>query len=208
MIGLDPKNKAWHVLSLRNNSLHSLIVTVQVVLETTLSDITALPFLSFTLLMQPIHLGIGIVEGLATASIVTFLWLAQPEILARQRENNHAARRPLRKVVTGLLIATFVTGGVLSWFASEHPDGLEWSIARLTGSEELAAPAAPIHGTLEKLQEKLSFMPNYSPRHAARNADASTIAPNTSAAGLLGGLLTLLASFLIGFTLKRRRTGH
>lgn len=179
-----------------------------VVLETTLSDITALPFLSFTLLMQPIHLGIGIVEGLATAGIVTFIWQAQPEILARRRGNNQEARRPLRKVVTGLLIVAIVTGGLLSWFASEHPDGLEWSIARLTGSEELAAPTAPIHGALEKLQEKLSFMPDYSPRNAARNASASTIAPNTSAAGLLGGLLTLLVSFLIGFTLKRRRTGH
>jgi cobalt/nickel transport system permease protein len=179
-----------------------------VVLETTLSDISALPFLSFTLLMQPIHLGIGIVEGLATAGIVSFIWQAQPEILARRMGNNHAARRPLRKVVTGLLIAAIVTGGILSWFASEHPDGLEWSIARLTGSEELAAPTVTIHGALEKLQEKLSFMPDYSPRNAARNASASTIDPNTTAAGLLGGLLTLLASFLIGFTLKRRRTGH
>ena len=179
-----------------------------VVLETTLSDITALPFLSFTLLMQPIHLGIGIVEGLATASIVTFIWQAQPEILARRMGNNPAARRPLHKAVTGLLIAAIVTGGLLSWFASEHPDGLEWSIARLTGSEELAVPATPIHDALEKLQEKSSFMPDYSPRHASRNAAAGTVAANTSAAGLLGGLLTLMASFLIGFTLKRRRPGH
>jgi cobalt/nickel transport system permease protein len=179
-----------------------------VVLETTLSDITALPFLSFTLLMQPIHLGIGIVEGLATASIVTFIWQAQPEILAQWQGDNHAARIPLRKVVTGLLIAAIVTGGFLSWFASERPDGLEWSIARLTGSEELAAPASPTHYTLNKLQEKSSFMPDYSPKNAGRKASASTIVPNTSTAGLLGGLLTLLASFLTGFTLKRRWTGH
>lgn len=178
-----------------------------VVLETTLSSITALPFLSFFLLMQPIHFGISIVEGLATAGIVTFLWQAQPEILARQQEHNHSSRRPLRKLLAGLLVAAIVIGGLFSWYASEHPDGLEWSIARLTGSEELAKPATPIHGTLEKLQENLSFMPDYSPRHVARDAAAGSVAANTSAAGLLGGLLTLVASFLIGFTLKRRRTG-
>jgi cobalt/nickel transport system permease protein len=179
-----------------------------VVLETTLSEITALPFLSFALLMQPIHLGISIVEGLATAGIVTFLRQAQPDILARQMSNNLAAQKPYKKVIAGLLAGAIVTGGLLSWFASEHPDGLEWSVARLTGSEELAIPAPPIHGTLKKLQEKSSFMPDYRPRNAARTASTGTIDPGTSAAGLLGGLLTILASFLIGFTLKRRRTGH
>jgi cobalt/nickel transport system permease protein len=122
--------------------------------------------------------------------------------------NNLAAQKPYKKVIAGLLAGAIVTGGLLSWFASEHPDGLEWSIARLTGSEELAAPPEPIHDTLKKLQEESSFMPDYNPRNAARKTSTGTIAPSTSAAGLLGGLLTLLASFLIGFTLKRRRTGH
>ena len=52
-----------------------------VVLETLFSGISELPFSTFVLLMQPIHLAIGIVEGLVTAAVVTFVWKARPEIL-------------------------------------------------------------------------------------------------------------------------------
>ena len=31
--------------------------------------------------MQPIHLAIGVVEGLATAAVVSFVWQARPRIL-------------------------------------------------------------------------------------------------------------------------------
>ena len=44
-----------------------------VVLETTASGISELPFGSFVLLMSPVHLAIGIVEGLATAAVVAFV---------------------------------------------------------------------------------------------------------------------------------------
>ena len=64
-----------------------------VVLETTASGITELPFTTFVLLMQPIHLAIGIVEGLVTAAVVLFVYRAQPELLAR-----NAAGEPLRGV--------------------------------------------------------------------------------------------------------------
>ena len=53
-----------------------------VVLETWFSGISELPFSTFVLLMQPIHLGIGIVEGLVTAAVVSFVWKAHPETLA------------------------------------------------------------------------------------------------------------------------------
>lgn len=52
-----------------------------VVLETTASGISALPFAQFVELMLPIHLAIGVVEGLATAAIVIFISKAQPSLL-------------------------------------------------------------------------------------------------------------------------------
>lgn len=52
-----------------------------VVLETTASGISALPFAQFVELMLPIHLAIGVVEGLATAAIVIFISRAQPSLL-------------------------------------------------------------------------------------------------------------------------------
>ncbi len=52
-----------------------------VVVQTLLSGITELPFFTFLALMQPIHLAIGVVEGLVTAMLVVFIWKARPEIL-------------------------------------------------------------------------------------------------------------------------------
>ena len=54
-----------------------------VVLETVLSGKTELPFGTFVLLMQPIHLAIGVVEGLVTAAVVSFVWKARPEIIEK-----------------------------------------------------------------------------------------------------------------------------
>ena len=94
------------------------------------------------LLMQPIHLAIGLVEGLVTAAVSAFVCRARPGDLTpppwrRGRWAIVAARHP-----GGLPGRRAGTGGVVSWFASAHPDGLEWAIARVTGSEELPDPAA------------------------------------------------------------------
>lgn len=64
-----------------------------VVLETVLSGRAALPLARFALLMQPIHLAIGLVEGLATAAVVAFVRQARPEVLVTA-----AAGRPLGPV--------------------------------------------------------------------------------------------------------------
>ncbi|MDR2662639.1 MAG: energy-coupling factor ABC transporter permease, partial [Treponema sp.] len=49
-----------------------------VVLETLFSGITELPFGTFVLLMQPIHLAIGLVEGIVTAAVLCFVHSARP----------------------------------------------------------------------------------------------------------------------------------
>lgn len=113
-----------------------------VVLETLLSGKTELPFGTFVLLMQPIHLAIGIVEGLVTAAVVTFVWKARPEILERTSTGQAFGNISMRKVLTGLVIAVIIIGGVLSWFASSNPDGLEWSIAKTIGTSGLEVPVA------------------------------------------------------------------
>jgi cobalt/nickel transport system permease protein len=46
-----------------------------VVMETLLSGKSELPFSSFVLMMQPIHLAIGIVEGFVTAGVINYVHL-------------------------------------------------------------------------------------------------------------------------------------
>ncbi|MGN0413389.1 MAG: energy-coupling factor ABC transporter permease, partial [Lachnospiraceae bacterium] len=67
-------------------SVLGCILTLQlgafsVTLETLASDITELPFAAFVGVMQPIHLAIGLVEGLITAAVLAFIYEMRPELL-------------------------------------------------------------------------------------------------------------------------------
>lgn len=172
-----------------------------VVLETTLSGISALPFRTFVSLMQPIHLGIGIVEGIVTAIIVGFVHKARLDIFTEQDQSRASI---MKSVVPAFLALTLVTGGALSWFASEHPDGLEWSIAKVTGTEELAGAKSVLHGALSALQEKLAFLPDYNFRQADGAKEAGSKL-GTSIAGIAGAFITLGVALLAGLFLRRRQ---
>jgi cobalt/nickel transport system permease protein len=178
-----------------------------VVMETFFSGITALPFSSFLILMQPIHLGIGLVEGLATAGVVSFIWKARPEILDSAMREKPIGRLPIRNVIGAILVITVITGGILAWFASEHPDGLEWSIEKVTGMPEIESHDQAVHNTLENIQEKTSLMPDYAFRKDDNSpepflADART---GTTIAGLFGGLVVMILGMFMGYILKKRR---
>jgi len=183
-----------------------------VVLETVTSGISELPFVTFLLLMQPIHLGIGLVEGLVTAAVVSFVWKSQPEIMTRAAAHQAMGKISVKKVVAGLAVATVLIGGALSWFASSNPDGLEWSIAKVVGGDGELASSGRIHQSLATLQKKLAFLPDYGFRSSAGadnapgakpEAAGAVVDPGTSVSGLVGGVLTLLVAVLIGWLLRR-----
>jgi cobalt/nickel transport system permease protein len=184
-----------------------------VVLETLTSGISELPFGTFVLMMQPIHLAIGIVEGLVTAAVTLFIFKARPEILELDAGQAAPAGMPMRRVLATLAVVTIITGGALSWFASAYPDGLEWSMAKTSGKEELEAPEDGIHGALTALQEKTAFLPNYGFKTAEEAAEPETggdaaawpaVDVGSSVSGLVGGVLTLLLAAALGLFLKSR----
>jgi len=177
-----------------------------VVLETLASGISALPFSTFALFMQPVHLAIGVVEGAATAGIIYFVIKARPDILDAVPESSPS----LRNVALGLAFTALLIGGVFSWFASEKPDGLEWAVARVTGSEEIAPPKTATHSVFERFQQNIALLPGYAfkkPDNAAveQSRGAPVVNPETSAAGIIGGMLTLGIVLLAGVLLRRRR---
>ncbi len=182
-----------------------------VVLETLFSGISELPFGAFVLLMQPIHLAIGIVEGFVTAAVVGFVWKAYPEIVTPENSTASLDRKFMRPVLVGLLVCAIITGAALSWFASANPDGLEWSMFKTSGHEELENPDG-IHKSLQHLQENTAFLPDYGFKVGSGESEPATeetepwpaVSTGTSVSGLVGGALTLLIAGLIGFGLKRR----
>jgi cobalt/nickel transport system permease protein len=182
-----------------------------VVLETLFSGVTELPFDTFVLLMQPIHLAIGIVEGLATSAVVLFVWKARPEIINAVSISTPVENLSMRTVLIGFLAAAVVTGGVLSWFASSNPDGLEWSIAKTAGTDELKTDRKGLQTALGSAQEKTALLPDYgfNAKDTELPAEAPISVPivdtGKTVSGLVGGALTLLLAGLLGFALKRRK---
>ena len=186
-----------------------------VVVETRVSGISELPFGTFLLLMQPIHLAIGIVEGIVTAAVVLFVWKARPELFAPASGGVAALAGgvPMKKVLAGLALASVLTGGILSWFASSYPDGLEWSMAKTSGSEGLETPEDGLHGALSALQGKLAFLPDYGfrkpggdeapPEQPGEAVSWPAVDPGTTLSGLVGGGMTLLLAGLAGLVIKR-----
>jgi cobalt/nickel transport system permease protein len=177
-----------------------------VVLQTYFSGISELPFSTFVLLMQPIHLAIGFVEGLVTVAVVSFVYKARPEILQTALEARPIGTHPVRNMLLAFLAAAILTGGIVSWYASENPDGLEWAIAKVTGKEELKEPGQRLYGMLGSLQKKTAFLPDYTFKKSAEPAKETAAGTRlgTSIAGILGGIMTLAVAFVIGFILKKR----
>jgi cobalt/nickel transport system permease protein len=182
-----------------------------VVLETLFSGKTELPFTAFVLLMQPIHLAIGIVEGLITAAIVAYVEKTAPELLNRS-DSLHAEpgvqsppRTVLQNIAAVFIVATLLTGGVLSWFASAHPDGLEWSIEGVTGSAELEDPS-PVHRFFSSLQNALAPLPDYTFKQAGEAEEHwPAVDAGTSLSGIVGAVITFMVVFLTGLALKPKK---
>lgn len=183
-----------------------------VVIETLLSGRTDLPFGTFTAMMLPIHLAIGLVEGLITAGIINYVRSARPEILRRVYEPGpHASGMSMKRLLITLGAAALITGGALSWFASTHPDGLEWSIERVLEKPYTAEPGDGIIPVLEKIQDNTAVLPDYDFRsdgEEEKNAGDRqwpAMDKGTSVSGVLGSLMVLGIVLLVGFGIRSAR---
>ncbi len=183
-------------------SIVSVVIGLQlgafgVVLETLASGITELPFQSFLLLMQPIHLAIGVAEGVVTAAVLCFVYRMRPELFESANAGSSIPTGvSMKKVLVSLGIIALLTGGILSLFASSYPDGLEWSMERVAGTAELATKGE-VFDSAAQIQEQTAFLPDYD------YADGH--GTGTSVSGIVGGALTFVLAGLTGFLISRSK---
>lgn len=200
-------------------SILGCILTLQlgafsVVVETSLSGITELPFGAFCALMQPIHLAIGLVEGLITAAVLNFVYDARPELVKDAALTpDTKSRFSLKITLLILALAALITGGCLSLFASSNPDGLEWALfgnaeegyAENMGLDEeefgIQSSAAETAGSIV---ETTAFLPDY-----AFSGDEENPV-GTSVSGIVGGVIVAGLAAVIalagGFFRKKKVT--
>ncbi len=187
-------------------SILGCVITLQlgafsVVLETTLSGITELPFGAFLALMQPIHLAIGLIEGLITAAVLCFVYESRPELLRDVDCSDSAvsAKRSLKATIAVLAVVALLVGGGLSLLASGNPDGLEWALfgnaeegyAENMGLAEAAfGVSRKAAATAAAIQEPSSFLPDY----AFPDSDSAV---GTSVSGVVGSAMVAGVAVLI-----------
>ena len=198
-------------------SIIGCIATLQlgafsVVVETSLSGIAELPFGAFCAIMQPIHLAIGLIEGLITAAVLTFVYEARPELIKEvdTSDGTVSNKRSLGTVVVIMAVAVALVGGVLSLFASSNPDGLEWSLfgnseagysENMGLDEDEFGISSSAADKAAAVQESTVFLPDYA------FADSDSVA-GTSVSGLVGSAMVAAAALLIcvvcGFFRKKK----
>ncbi len=157
--------------------LGAVLVTV----ETELSGVTALPTNDFLGLMTAIHLAIGAVEGVATAVVLSFVASYKPDMLyACQERESQDKRMPKRtKIVMSVLGSLALVMAVgFTWLASSDPDGLEWSIAKITGDTEIGVASVPA----------TAFLPDY----------------DSTFAGVIGGIIVMVLLWCVCALIFRR----
>ena len=184
-------------------SIVGCVLTLQlgafsVTIETLISGITVLPFGTFLAAMQPIHLAIGFVEGLITAAVLCFIHEARPSLLWNVEAEEKAGRFSYKTTLVILIVTFLLIGGGLSLLASSYPDGLEWSIERLTGDTEIEAAEKQIYETTEKIQESTSFLPDY----AFKDSESAV---GTTVSGIVGCIITFGVLAGAGALMKIRK---
>jgi cobalt/nickel transport system permease protein len=186
--------------------------SLSVVGQTYLSGKSDISFMAFLFMMQPIHLVIGIVEGIITAGVVSYILNTRPEIIAAKKNEDSLNNKTGRKILIYFIVTALFTGGILSWFASSQPDGLEWSILKSTGSENNEIPDRGLYSFFLKIQEKSAFLPDYGFKTVKSESDTEysesvwpSVDSGTTLSGILGVVITILLTVIIGLLLRVKR---
>lgn len=123
IVGAHPSEQRVRVASIIAAVVGLQLGALAVVLATFFSGVSELPFTTFLLLMLPIHLAIGMVEGLLTAAVATCVGKARPGVLATSAAPPLAPQPGSSRLLARWLLLAAITGGLLSWFASTRLDG-------------------------------------------------------------------------------------
>lgn len=161
---------------------------VAVTIETSLSGVTALPMRQFLVYMVAIHLAVGICEGVATAAILAIVKRYRKDLILDMNKDSAPQHRRMGRILSTFAIVALAIGASFSWIASSKPDGLEWSIERVAGGEELALPDTDYHSSALRIQEQTALIPDY----------------NTSLAGILGSGAIILVVFIVTYIFSPR----
>ena len=115
-----------------------------VAIETSVSGVSAVPFVTFLAAMSGVHIVIGIFEGVITASILAYVRRTRPDLINGGVSASPQLSKPA--FIATLAAATIIIAASLSLAASQKPDGLEWSLQQTTILTTEATTPEPAKG--------------------------------------------------------------
>jgi len=183
-------------------------------IEAAASGVLVVPLHTFLITMLGVHVLIGIVEGLITATVLAFLAKVRPAVIDSLPPGPAKLSKPA--LYATLAIFTVIIAAGLSLLASEMPDGLEWSYAERPnqpGFKSLIENKSPKTAVVDNFQARYSPMPDYSARQSQlgqtpdSESQEQVSAGWTSFAGVAGAGLTMTLIWLTAGVLKRKRPG-
>lgn len=107
-----------------------------VVVGTSLSGISSLPAMEFMGYMLPIHILIGLVEGVIAGGILALIASRQPAMLDCYKMRGKALQVSRKGAIVGFALLALIIGVSAPMLASSLPDGFEWSIEKTMKSSE------------------------------------------------------------------------
>ena len=167
-----------------------------------LSGVLTIPVGTFMLTMAGVHLILGIIEGVITAGVVVYLKKVRPALL-ENKNADHTAGRGTFYIACGICIILITM--VLIHFASEKPDGLEWSYNERPDQPEfksIIANDSKVVETVEAMQTKYTPLPDYDIRPTQK---AGMIGPEwKSFVAVIGSAITMVVIWLVGWAVQKK----
>ncbi|MFH0965454.1 MAG: energy-coupling factor ABC transporter permease [Planctomycetota bacterium] len=174
-------------------------------IEIALSGVSRVPFATFLAVMMGVHVLIGAVEGVVTFAVVLAVFRLKPEMMP-EGMRLAAGKLSARAVAVTVLVVAFATAGLLSFLASDLPDGLEYVLGEESHAplgQPVVAQQAVSHAaqSASHWQEGLAPLPDYS----LRPRDGRKLSPFwTSFSGIVGTVVVLVILYLVSAGLSRR----
>jgi len=206
------KTSAWR---LNLGALAATLITVEagavlIPIQAHFSGVLAVPLPVFLLTMLAVHLLVGLLEGLLTISVLQYLQQLRPGLSVMPLPGK---RRLSKKATLGTLaLVALLLGGVFSLFASDLPDGLEWTYAsrpERPGFRSMTDQVHPSAQRVDELQARIAPLPDYTRRGAAlgqQNTEPHEVPSAwTSFAGVTGSLLTMGIIWLVSPIIRKRQ---
>jgi len=174
-------------------------------IQTAVSGVLIVPIGTFMLTMAGVHSILGIIEGVITAGVVVYLKKVRPALL-ENKNAEHTAGRKTFYIVCAICIILITT--VLIHFASEKPDGLEWSYSERPdqpGFETIITNDSRAIEAVETIQTKYTPLPDYNVRAGQKAAVGSGW---KSFVAVMGSAITMGVIWLVGQAVQMKESSN